>query len=184
MIKICTKCKTEKDTNEFGKHKARPDGLQCWCKECNNSSLRNNRSKIKNKKKSIKRVEKKCSTCKTIKSVNDFPYKSVSIDGFGYECKICVCLQYKKWRLLYPDKQNAKTNKRHVAKLKRTVAWANLDKILEFYTEAQRLTKETGIQYHVDHTVPLQGKNVSGLHVENNIQVITATENLTKHNKF
>lgn len=74
--------------------------------------------------------------------------------------------------------------KRRVAKLQRTPPWANQDAIRAIYAEAVRLTRETGIEHHVDHTIPLQGELVSGLHVENNLQVLPWRENILKRNRF
>jgi hypothetical protein len=52
------------------------------------------------------------------------------------------------------------------------------------YREAQRLTAATGVAHHVDHEIPLQGVLVSGLHVHNNLQILTALENIKKRNRF
>jgi hypothetical protein len=42
----------------------------------------------------------------------------------------------------------------------------------------------TGFKWDVDHIIPLCGKQVSGLHVHNNIQVIPKSMNVQKHNKY
>ncbi len=34
-MKRCSKCKLEKDTNQFHKNKNKKDGLHNYCKECN-----------------------------------------------------------------------------------------------------------------------------------------------------
>lgn len=74
--------------------------------------------------------------------------------------------------------------KRRAAKLERTPSWANDQLIAAYYKEAKRLEELTGIQFHVDHIIPLQGELVSGLHVETNLQLLPAHENLGKSNSF
>lgn len=81
-------------------------------------------------------------------------------------------------------KVNAKTVKRKTRLMRALPAWADHEKIADFYAEAQRLSIETGIQHHVDHIVPLQSKVVCGLHCEANLQVLTESENSKKNNKF
>jgi hypothetical protein len=75
-------------------------------------------------------------------------------------------------------------SKRRTAKLQRTPRWADMDAIREFYAAARRMTEATGVVYHVDHIIPLQGRLVSGLHVPNNLQIIPGTENSRKRNRF
>ena len=92
-----------------------------------------------------------------------------------------------KWQKNNPDKVNAITAKRRSAKLKRTPPWLNDNHLLQiqaFYSEAKQLSDQTGVLHHVDHIVPLQGKTVSGLHVPWNLQILTASENSSKHNRY
>lgn len=86
-----------------------------------------------------------------------------------------------------PHKKLARTRKRQAAKLKRTPNWLtkeDLKFIEKAYALAALKTIETGFPWHVDHIIPLQGRNVSGLHVPTNIQVIPGSDNVKKHNRF
>lgn len=82
------------------------------------------------------------------------------------------------------DKYNAATTKYRTAKAQRTAPWADEGAIKAIYKEAARITKETGIPHHVDHIVPLQGKTVSGLHWEGNLQILTGSDNQSKGNRL
>lgn len=52
-----------------------------------------------------------------------------------------------------------------------------------FYWLSRDLYLTTGQLYHVDHIVPLQGKDVCGLHVPWNLQVLPSDLNIAKKNK-
>jgi hypothetical protein len=67
---------------------------------------------------------------------------------------------------------------------KRRVPWANRDAIIEIYRQAELMTQTTGRLHVVDHIIPLQGRKVSGLHVETNLRVIEHHENAVKHNSW
>lgn len=92
-----------------------------------------------------------------------------------------------EWRANNKSHIMSLTRKRQAAQKLRTPPWFNKEH-LWMVKEAYELTKMRekifGFKWHVDHIVPLQGKIVSGLHVPWNLQVIPASENIRKGNRW
>ena len=158
-MKECIKCCTVKEFSEFHKDSKNKNGVVPACKECRASYRKE--YYLKNKERENKNNAKWLSQNK--EKHNEY---------------------YRKYYDNNKYKEIARSVHKRTRFLQRSVSWADQDKIRDFYKEAQRLTKEKSIAYHVDHIIPLQGKLVSGLHVETNLQVIPASENLSKSNKF
>lgn len=89
----------------------------------------------------------------------------------------------RNWRRTHKGEKNALTAARKALLLKRTPAWADHEKIKAFYRLATAFS-DLYVEHHVDHIVPLKGETVSGLHVENNLQVLVGAENLRKSNRL
>ena len=86
----------------------------------------------------------------------------------------------RAWKKANPGKCSYENRQREIAKIKRIPQWLtkeDLQLIKEFY-----INRPKG--YHVDHIVPLQGKNVSGLHCPWNLQYLPALENIRKGNRL
>lgn len=108
----------------------------------------------------------------------------------------------KKYRNTYPEKlkksKQKEYNKNKASYLKRarerekrlakaTPPWLTLEQkahINRTYKLRDIISEATKITYHVDHIVPIKGKNVCGLHVPWNLLVISAKENLAKNNSY
>lgn len=79
---------------------------------------------------------------------------------------------------------SAQSMKYYAKKRGATPKWANQAKILAIYKECAAISAKTGIKHHVDHMVPILSKKVCGLHVEFNLRIIPALDNISKGNRF
>jgi len=55
------------------------------------------------------------------------------------------------------------------------------ERILSIYKECGKITMETGVLHHVDHIVPI---SKGGKHHPDNLQILTAFDNIAKSNKL
>lgn len=79
---------------------------------------------------------------------------------------------------------NAKEAEYRAIKLLATPCWFEKNVIEKIYEQARHLTLTTGIQHEVDHILPLQGKEICGLHCLNNLQILTRSDNRKKNRKL
>ena len=202
--KTCKGCEESKPLSEFYKHKRAQDGRQGKCKSC---FAARSSSRYESKKEEIKVQQKEYrdSNRDAVRAKNNAGYASNKESlapkrkawrdqnkGAMKECSRRWYIENKDraianavaFREANPGYATAKARKYQASKLQRTPPWADMSAIAELYAEAKRLEELTGIQFHVDHIVPLQGELVSGLHVPANLQLLPARENLSKSNSF
>ena len=141
---------------------------------------------------------KTCSTCKETKNHTEFYKQARNKDGLFGQCKFCINEKRKersetintKQRKYYQNNKQYYITKGHLrAKCVKQAKprWLTEDHeffIEEIYSLRDLRTEVTGVVHHVDHIVPLKGKDVCGLHVPWNLQVITAKDNLSKSNSL
>lgn len=67
---------------------------------------------------------------------------------------------------------------------KATVPWSSRAERIAVYEECARRKNEEGIDYTVDHIVPLNGATVSGLHCVANLEIKTRADNSSKGSRW
>lgn len=206
-MKICKDCNKFKEFIDFYKHKETKDGYMNICKNCSKLKSKlwslNNKERIKekcrswysNNKEKAKKVRKDWRLNNVDREkVNKKEYHLRNPDVAIKAKKTYKEENYLKYRettKAYQIKNKAILTSNcaqyRAKKLNSTPKWLtkfDKDYIRHIYIQARELEKLDGIKRHVDHIVPLQGKNVSGLHVPWNLQILTAHENCAKHNRL
>ena len=159
-------------------------GEKTRCRECKNllSRLRYAGNPDKDKRYAINRQWVLANQDK-VKAIQK-RYRAKNLDVARKRCRIWAAKdpvkrleRQRKYYATNSKKVIAAVMRRKAAKLKAVPQWADLSKIKTIYQNCPD-------GYQVDHIVPLRGKNVCGLHVENNLQYLTVSENSSKRNKF
>lgn len=158
VSKICNSCREDKHLSAFYRDKSKKDGLRHNCKDCHNFS----------KKQHYNENKEQYSEKAKVYYINNKDKLKNSMN---------------LWRENNKDKDAAKTALRRANKKQATPTWVDKVKIKLIYKKAKWLEKLTGLKYHVDHIIPLQGENVCGLHCWANLQILEASLNISKGNK-
>lgn len=184
-VKTCTRCGDTKPRDQFYDDSRYKDGKNSHCKTCKNrawQAWRDANFKPRRQAEAAQRREQRAAeraathdarveAKRARKREAQARYRRANPDAF------------RDWVAKNRPRYNSLKRQQKVGRAKATPVWADAFLIEEHYHLAQLRTEATGIAWHVDHIVPLRGANVSGLHVEHNLQVIPAQMNLAKGNR-
>lgn len=156
-VKYCTDCNTFLSNVNLITMKSNYDKRSTICKKCHLV-----RCKISRNKNLVENMEKsRLATKKYREDAKDCDHKRAIVNQNRAKRRASKLMAKPKW-----------LTKQHIRDM------------VNIYKESKLKNKESGIEHHVDHIIPLQGKTVCGLHVPWNLQILTRDENLKKSNKL
>ena len=158
LTKVCTKCGLEKTVDCFSKEKNGKYSVNSVCKSC--VAVKDKLRYQANPKKATeqKRLWRKSN-----------PEKSNNY--------------LKLWKQANREKVNATKAHHRASKLRATPSWADKEAITGMY-ELAIIFNSTRVNLQVDHIVPLNSDKVCGLHCEANLQLLPASSNISKGNRW
>lgn len=158
-LKRCSCCGEEKDLSEFYLKLGKPIA---HCKPCH-------RAKINGASKESKRLKRQKEKVKGLRNKGS---------------RQSAREQIKSWKATNPGRVR---NLRKAYKLRvrqQCPRWADRSAIDAMYELAAKMREETGLDWHVDHVIPLRGETVCGLHTHTNLQIMLGADNMSKGNRF
>ncbi len=203
-MKTCTKCGKTKPRDMFSKNAASKDGLQSNCKACSAERYRRWHEQNADAKREYSRLyceanaeamreynrrwreqnpEKERERHRRWREQN--AEKAREKDRRWREANAEAARAYgRHYSKANPHIFRASAARRRASLVQSTPAWSDGETVARIYRVAALATRAFGEQYHVDHIVPLRGKNATGLHVHCNLRVIPARENSRKNAKL
>lgn len=205
-MKVCSKCKVEKSLDCFVKRSDTVSGYAGQCKVCVNARklawkhgdsnqlekekeyYRKNSDKIKAR--ASKWVEENSERAKERRKQYYAKNRESAIlakKQYYENNKETIAVKVRQYYLKTKAARVECAARHRANKRKATPSWLSSQhksEIAELFSVCEIFRLYTGLDYHVDHIVPLKGKNVCGLHVPWNLQVLEASRNRRKSNKF
>jgi hypothetical protein len=191
-VKTCASCNQELAIDQFSMKTSATGLRQNSCKSCTKESLKRRRDADPEKTRAqlrasyMKHRDRRVSEMREAYQVNAAAINQKR-RGMRPLRRDALNEQNKLWRLANPDLVRAIGAEKRASRRLRTAGW-DRELTLLVTREAARLAvareRLTGVPWHIDHEVPLQGESVCGLHVWSNLAVVPAAFNLSKGNKF
>jgi len=161
-MKCCIKCGQEKDISDFGRDKHKKSGYKGVCKVCLKLAAKRQRAENPERSREITKAYRTRHREKELE-------------------------RYTKYNKDHPEVRAAHSAKRRAYHKNATPAWLTNEQKQDMtcmYALAKKFEKLCNVEYHVDHIVPLAGKDICGLHVPWNLQILEASLNFSKGNSY
>jgi hypothetical protein len=192
LTKTCSCCGEEKEFTEFSRNKRSKWGFRNKCKSCENIGHRERCSLDREGAAKRSREYYKLNHDLVVEKKRTYREENRELIRSQDKVHSLKRKDSKKeydvsYRVNNRDKRRSWSSKRRASILRRTPSWLtenNFKQIEAYFSLSERLSNCLGIEFHVDHIIPLQGKLVSGLHTPTNLQVLPATINIRKGNKY
>lgn len=143
---------------------------------------------------------KTCSRCKEDKPISEFTKRRASKDGYTSACTQCLKKQKRIDYLCEPEKTMERVKRNEKIRLKKDPAYRRAWQQWRYAKELGRVpgwvkfSRDLLPRYRellgkyptlsIGHIIPLQGRNVCGLHVPTNLQALPYSDNSSKWNHF
>lgn len=198
QVRVCTMCKTEKSLECFSPRRGHRTGRQPTCRKCtaDRKRARYAANPAPARQEALARYVAKKGTpegeaARERKRRYDREYGAKNADLILSRVGAWAAANGDKVRAIKRSYQKrnphltaARQMLRKAAKANATPKWlseAQIEEMRMIYLDA---ATRPGGPWQVDHIIPLRGKNICGLHVPWNLQVILATENQKKGNRW
>lgn len=184
LTKRCSKCAEEKPLTDFYFEK-KPQRHRADCKPCQIKTVRVYQRANPEKVAVFQRAHVARSRAKAVQRAAR--WRESNRDRYT-EWRRAHAQQINESNRRYyrrnTELYNLLNGKRRALAKQATPSWAHVVAMREMYAFAQIKTRLTGVEWQVDHIVPLRSKLVCGLHTHANLRVVPKHHNLSKGNRY
>lgn len=181
--KACKTCGVMKGLGEYHCNRLARDGRSNTCKTCATARAKawqaNNKERVRARYLGDAyraRSREHYARNREARKAKDKAWRERNPEKFKASCR--------RWLAKQPGYNSNHVRLRRLREKRAMLSCLTWRDVRPFYALAAKLTKETGIEHHVDHIIPINSPVVCGLHVPANLQVIRGDENRRKRNRF
>ena len=162
-MKTCSKCRKDMPKALFRRNRCTKDGLTYWCKKC------------------IDEADKKTRRQRDARYRLKYPEETKAKSASLQKAKRDLYVANRRASYMLDSAKHIERADRRQGRLKGA---KSLPPAFQAEIDGMYFFCRIFRGFEVDHIIPLNGKRISGLHVPENLQVLTTRENRSKGNRW